>query len=55
MEKIKENLYVDKEKDLAVVLPENRDQFVVLNKHGGLVFGPDNRAKCFQFVEEYEI
>jgi len=54
IEKIRENLYVDDSKGLAVVLPENRDQFVVLNKNGGLVFGPDNRANCFRFVEEYE-
>lgn len=55
MKKLKENLYLDEEKGLAVVLPENRDQFIVLNKQAALLFGPDNKENCFRFVEEYEV
>lgn len=48
------NVIADKESGLFIVNKEGTDKWFVLNKNSALVFGPDNKANCLKFAEEFE-
>jgi hypothetical protein len=52
MKKITETLWLDEELGLAVVQPEDRTDWIVLNKQFALVFGPNNFGNCLQYIEK---
>jgi hypothetical protein len=54
MEKLTETCYINKVKMLSVLQPMDRDDWIVINKKGAIMFGPNNQANCFTFVEKYE-
>jgi hypothetical protein len=53
MRKLTETCYLDSDKMLSAVQPMNRTDWIVLNKQGALTFGPDNKANCFKFINEF--
>jgi hypothetical protein len=44
---------MDIEKKLTAVQPSNKVHWVVLNDKAALAFGPDNKANCFKFINEF--
>jgi len=55
MEKLTDTCYLDENKKLSVVQPQKMSDWIVINKQGALMYGPDNKANCFRFVEGFEV
>ena len=53
MKKLSETCYMDIVKKLTAVQPSNKVHWVVLNDKAALAFGPDNKANCFKFINEF--